>query len=338
MSAGPDPQWASLLVCTTASSVAAPLPLAEEVTAVFVLKSYSTAADLAELVALLPTFDPHDCKLILLASSEAAPWEQLAALLQRPGLSLYWTTATWASSVRVYVLKGRETIYRLNTLPRDIKPYLRRPVCTLGQLVRKITAGDTEDLIAAFCEVNAREEMMGESAVGEVLALLGKRLGLDLKPAAEWFSTHKNPSGAEDIIHPRDITFKQFIGRLRSYCEHSNPKHSPSSSLDHDSQYQASLWQSRIKALESQVQSLRSEVTSKNNTIVRLQQELQRRPAREKHSSLTNSPERIGEGSAFCQSGASLLMMHRPQARKSQQKHSKPPIRAKHANTLHEGL
>jgi len=340
MSTGPDPHWASLLVCTTESVSALPLPISEEITAVFVLKINSACLNVAEIATSLSAFEVRDCKLVLLVSSADPPWDRLSALVGKPGLELYWTTAVWASSVRVYVMKGKETMYRLNSVPKDIKPYLRRPVCTLGQLAKKIAAGDTEDLIAAYCEVNAKEEMMGEPAIGEVLALLGRRLGVDLRPAEEWFSTHKNPSGAEDIIHPRDITFKQFIGRLRSYCEHCNPTHSLSASLDHDHHYQASLWQSRIKALESQVQSLRSELASKNNTIMRLQQDLQRRPAgRGKHSSLPTSPERIEEGSTTGQSAASIFIMHRPHAQKQVKKnHAKPPMRNKHFNTLHEGL
>lgn len=335
MSAGLDPYWTSVLVSKPESLTPFPLPLTEErITVVVALKENAIDTDLTDLLSLLDKLDSTDCKQFLLISSSLPPWEQLLPRFSRPSLPLYWTTDTWVSSAHVYVLKGKEMLHRLSTVPADIKPYLRRPVCTLGQLAKKIANGDTEELMAAYCEVNAREEAVGEAAIGEVLALLGKRLGVNLSSAGEWFSTHKNPGGAEDIIHPREITFKQFIGRLHSYCELNNPKHSPTASLEHDPLYQVSLWQSRINALESQVQSLRSELASKTNTIVRLQQELKRT-----HSQISNSSPEHRETSPMESSGteppASMFLMHRPQGK---QKNSKVHAKPKRTHTLHEGL
>lgn len=312
------------------------------VAALLVLKDTAPASDYAGFHTLLTGLDSMDCKPVVLISSPSPCWPHYASFPHPPSLPLYWTSTVWESPTRLYILRGKETLHRLNTLPTDLKSYLKRPICTLGQLASKIAAGETEEVMAAYCEVRRREVAMGGQAVGEVLALLGRRLGVDLRTASEWFQTHRSPIGGEDIIAPQDVTFKQFAHRLRGFCEFSSPKHSPTSSLSHDSQYQASLWQSRINALESLVQSLRSELVSKDNTIVRLQQDLKRAKSGSEQGSNSESPpitrqesivSRVERGDCTGLPAASLLMLVRPQASVSKKSPSKAaktgPIKAK---------
>lgn len=295
---------------------------------VFAMKDASTQSDLTDFLGLIAKLDSSDFKPFILISSPSPPWSSYPSLSRNPHLPLHWTSTVWESPVHIYILRGKETIHRLHTLPTDLKPYLKRPVCTLGQLATKIASGETEELIKAYSEVRGREVMMGKRGVEEVLLLLGRRLGVELRSAVEWFRTHRSPVEGEDIINPEDVTFKQFAHRLRSFCEFSSSKPTPASSLDHDPEYQTSLWHSRINALESLVQSLRSELASKDNTIIRLQQELRRAQngSEKGSSSLTNSPvtrevsrmsSTVDSEGCTGQPSASMFLLLRPQAKKS---------------------
>ncbi len=328
MSTGLDPQWNTLRISLEGVTKQELFPILRDgLSIVFAMKDASTQSDLTDFLGLVAKLDPSDFKPFILISSPSPPWYCYPSLSRNPHLPLHWTSTVWEGPVRIYILRGKETIHRLHTLPTDLKPYLKRPVCTLGQLATKIASGETEELIKAYSEVRGREVMMGERGVEEVLLLLGRRLGVELRGAVEWFRTLKSPAG-EDIINPEDVTFKQFVHRLRSFCEFSSPKPTPASSLDHDPEYQTSLWHSRINALESLVQSLRSELASKDNTIIRLQQELRRAQngSEKGSSSLTNSPvtrevslmsSTVDSEGCTGQPSASMFLLLRPQAKKS---------------------
>lgn len=295
---------------------------------VFVMKDASPQSDLTDFLGLIAKLDPSDFRPFILISSASPPWTSNPPLPHNPHIPLHWTSTVWENSACMYILRGKETIHRLHTLPADLKPYLKRPTCTLGQLHAKIAAGETEELIKAYSEVRGREVLMGERGVEEVLLLLGRRLGVELRGAGEWFRTPRSPVKGEDIINPEDVTFKQFARRLLSFCEFNSMTPAPASSLNHDPEYQSSLWHSRINALESLVQSLRSELASKDNTIIRLQQELRRAQngSEKGSSSLTNSPV-TQETSLVSSTGnsegctgqpsASMFLLIRPQVKKS---------------------
>ena len=325
MSVGLEPQWTAVMVRMEGRKQQRLLEITGSGLAVLlVLKDKATAADFTGILTLISGLDSTDCTPILLVSSPSPCWSHFVSFPRPPSLPLYWTSTVWESPARVYILRGKEVLHRLSVLPPDLKPYLKRTVCTLGQLASKIAVGDTEEVMAAYCEVSGREVEMGERAVAEVLVLLGRKLGVDLRTAGEWFHSYRNPAGGEDILHPHSVTFKQFAHRLRSFCEFSSPKLSPTSCLSHDSQYQASLWQSRLKALESLVQSLRSELDSKENTIVRLQDDLKRgkNGSEQGSNSYTCSPitrqesfaSRVESGEYAGQPEASMFMMMRPHA------------------------
>ena len=329
MSTGPDPQWNTLTVSLEGEAKQELFPILRDgLSIVFVMKHASSQSDLTHFLGLIAKLDPSDFKPFILISSPTPPWSTYPSLPHNPHLPLHWTSAVWENPANIYILRGKEAIHRLHTLPADLKPYLKRPVCTLGQLHAKIVAGETEELIKAYSEVRGREVLMGARGVEEVLLLLGRRLGVELRGAVEWFRTPRSLGKGEDIINPEDVTFKQFARRLRSFCEFSTAKPTSASSLNHDPEYQTSLWHSRINALESLVQSLRSELASKDNTIIRLQQELRRAQngSEKGSSSLTNSPgtqevslmsSTVDSEGCTGQPSASMFLLIRPQAKKS---------------------
>ena len=311
--------WEEVLVCPPHTGSAGKLPLSEgQMQVVLVVKDTSQMTDINAFLEVVSAI-PGTWQAMVLISSADAPWTQLPALK----LPVYWTTLAWNSPAKVYILHGTETLHRFSTVPADLSPYFKPSTCTLAELGHKISTGDSEALISTYCDIRSQEVYMNHQAMHRLLSLLGKRLGIDLHPAVNWFETHKNPIGEDDILHTHDVSFKEFTRRLLSYCRYMTEQQEKP--VSRDSQYQTSVWQSKLSTLESQVQLLRSELLLKENAIQRLQQELRKAENTDKlnSGSLHNSPasrtRRVLELSEEelknkGEPAASMLMMHRPVA------------------------
>ena len=212
--------------------------------------------------------------------AEDCPWEALNWAVDIP--KLYWTQNQGffepynsSKSAILLVMRGLFVLQSLSPPPANYLSCLSQPL-DLPELAEKVALGDTERLMQAYFLTRQTHAEMNSEGIRELLQRIGLEYGLDLEKALEWYQSPICEGDRSDIIDPKDVSFREFTKRLQNYCRNLPIPHEKPTEFPSSTKHKTVLaLKTRLQACESQILSLLSSVSARDNTISQLLQRLE---------------------------------------------------------------
>lgn len=256
---------------------------------------FSEEADL-EGVMKIAKEKREDVRTVVVYCGETQPWERFQWMQEEPAVA--WlhssdvpTPLDPISHVSLYLLLGATVLLHYSQLPLCLSLPTLTPVSSLQALADLITQGSTGDLIWAYSQVKARCGDMDQRGLGELLSLLSQMYELKLETALQAFEMCKWGADPEDIVNLQDVSFKQFLRRLKNYCLGKEK--------EVDWKREAETLRSVLEAEHAKIAMMARELEEKDNVIVELRRRFEEGQTSITQSRLRKSPSGKNHPSSF---------------------------------------
>lgn len=234
---------------------------------------FTEEADL-ERVKMLVKGKPGSGKAIVAYVGREEVWRETVWMKEEPAVP--WVrNASLPHSIPLNSLclyLGHTYLTHLPALPPSF-PSLSLPplpsLSSLSSLPQLLSQGQTASLIWAYSHVKASYGDLDLNGVRELLRLVGLMWEVEIGQAEESFRTTRWGSDPEDVIDVKDITFKQFMHRLRNFSLQTAPK-----SPKIDSKTEISAVTSNLKVANTKIAMLEKELDEKNFVIEELRRKI----------------------------------------------------------------
>lgn len=163
-----------------------------------------------------------DADIIVVYGGKEQPWDRFRWMNEEPAVP--WLDLTHIptytpsppSHITLFLFRSSVLLCKYSVLPASLSslplPSLS-PVPSLSSL-----ASNNTGLIWAYSQVKQSCGEMDQTGTRELLDLLERVWEVELQGAVECYEKCRWGVDPDDVLNPRDITFKQFLRRLKNYC------------------------------------------------------------------------------------------------------------------------
>ena len=304
-----------LEVCSFGTTVPTSLVLQpHQLTLCLFLRDAISLSDLQLFLTSLLAWDYYSrtqAQGLALYYGQESPWASIGDIKGKE--RVFWSQTeplVLGDSYGLCVLRGCKMLHHVNSVPSDLTLYLpaRPPPLSHQSIAEKVENGDTADMVAAYREAKDHYAKMGEEGVFYLLGSLSTIYNTDLKSGLEWFRTALYGGDKADVISPEDVSFKQFLRRLRNYLRNNiSEKHASKACHHKEPEGRVATLQRRLREYEGQIKSLARVVSERDGTISSLlgRLEASERVLQDIRSSKVQSP--CSEGAGFWQDAPPTL-------------------------------
>ena len=223
-----------------------------------------------------------DADIMVVYGGKEQPWDRFRWMKEDPAVAWLDLTHTPThtpsppSHITLFLFRGSVLLCKYSVLPASLSSLPLPSLSSVPSL--SSLASNTTGLIWAYSQAKQSYGEMDQTGTRELLGLLERVWGVDLQGAVECFEKCRWGVDPDDVLNPGDVTFKQFLRRLKNYCINRTSTNSKINWEEEAKSLRIKLEQEEKNALVKNAQ-----LEEKDRVIAELKQRLE-------------EPSRVGEG------------------------------------------